>query len=91
MVFRSRTWKTKSYCKICGGSGLYTIKLKVSVNPVEVHCFDSRPRKIRCLECKGTGVCIHNRRKTQCKECVIGNLYSQTRKKIKNVILGCIL
>jgi uncharacterized protein with PIN domain len=23
-----------------------TIKLKVSVNPVEVHCFDSRPRKI---------------------------------------------
>jgi hypothetical protein len=45
-----------------------TIKLKVSVNPVEVHCFDSRPRKIWCLECKGTGVCIHNRRKTQCKE-----------------------
>jgi hypothetical protein len=28
MVFRSVKWKTKSYCKICGGSYVNTIKLK---------------------------------------------------------------
>jgi hypothetical protein len=70
-----------------------TIKLKVSVNPVEVHCFVFTTEKISVLECKGTGVCIHNRRKTQCKRMRWSAICIHKREKIdaKNVILGCIL